>query len=248
MTAGLRLRRIYLDKKELQENPYYKTIGIYYDVSVESALVYGPVGSAYEQFPFFFSVEFPEEYPLVPPQLRCCTAFGRAVVHPLLAAGEVVEFPAHWWRPHYRLGTALTAIQGLLCGEWPLAHDCAYGVTDLSMNIHYRNYVRMVGLIYSYSVASGERRLRAASAGLVARVRERLGVSERLGVRERLEVSERLGVGVADSLPVDENYLPYCLTAVGLIEKLRAVRDSYLNIKNTIIIGEATENAEVLSE
>lgn len=233
MTAGLRLRRIHYDKKELQENPYYNTIGIYYDVLSESALVYGPVDSAYGQFPFFFTVEFPDTYPLSAPLLRCCTAYGRAVVHPLLVAGQIVEFPADWWRPHYRLSTALTAIQGLLCGEWPLAHDCAYGATDLSMNIHYRKYVQMVGMIYSYSVASGERHLRAASASLCGVVRGRLSSSVSVG---------------DDEVEVDDECLPYCLTAVGLAEKLRVARESYLNIKDTFIIGEATENAEVLSQ
>jgi len=217
MTAGLRLRRVFLDSRELQENPYYNTIGIYYDASAESALVYGPAGSAYADFPFFFTVEFPEAYPLVAPQLRCCNAYGPAVFHPLLRAGALVEFPAGWWRATYRLSTALAAVQGLLAGDWPLAHDCAYGITDLSMNVHYRNYVRAVGILYSYSVASGERRLRAASAGFVGVVRGRLGA---------------LPLDSFKDITVESEWLPYCLSAVGLVEKLRALRESYLNIKD----------------
>jgi ubiquitin-protein ligase len=232
MTIGLRLRRIYLDKNEIQENPHYNTIGIYYDALSESALVYGPVGSAYEHFPFFFTVEFPENYPFSPPALRCCTAYGSAVLHPLLKAGAFVEFPAGRWCATYRLSTALASVQGLLSGEWPLAHDCAYVATDLSMNVHYRNYVRNVGWIYSYSVASGERCLRAASARLVEVVRQRI---------TGMDLHEDVDM-------IDNEYLPYCLSAVGLAEKLRAVRETYLNIKNTFIIGELVENAEVLSE
>jgi hypothetical protein len=47
---------------------------------------------------------------------------------------------------------------------------------------------------------------------------------------------------------VDDAYLPYCLSASGLAEKLRAARETYLNIKDTFIIGRLVENAEVLPE
>ena len=143
-----------------------------------------------------------------------------------------MEFPAGWWCATYRLSTVLASIQGLLSGEWPLAHDCAYAATDLSMNVHYRNYVHKVGRIYSYSVASGERRLRAASARLVDVVRGRI---------HGMDLYEDVDI-------IDNECLPYCLSAVGLAEKLRTVRETYLNIKNTFIIGELVENAEVLSE
>jgi ubiquitin-protein ligase len=220
------LRRVHLDIKELEENTYYNTIGIYYDTSSQSALVYGPAGSAYADFPFFFTVEFPDAYPLVPPQLRCCNAYGSAVFHPLLKAGALVEFPVGWWRASYRLSTALGAVQGLLSGEWPLVHDCAYGVTDLSMNVNYRNYVRVVGILYSYSVASGERRLRAASAAHVGVVKGRL---------------TKLDVESLKNIEVDSEWLPYCLDGSGLVEKLRAARESYLNIKDSPIIGVAAQ-------
>lgn len=241
MHQGIRGRRVYYDEADILNDNSLTDMGIYYDVSGDSirhVLMYGSPGSAYEHFPLFFSVEFPERYPFEPPALRLCTAMeGHRLIHPLLNPGELVDFQAltgHKWSPQYRLRTALYAVYGLLCEPYPLVYDCAYALTDTSMNIHYRSYLIGLGLVYAASVASGERRLRAASGGLREVVCRRLG-----------------GVPVvvfAECAAVDEAALPYSVNLGGLVEKLRGAERTYLNIKDTFHVGRLIneEDAEIL--
>jgi hypothetical protein len=102
------------------------------------------------------------------------------------------------------------------------------------MNLHYRNYLVGLGLVYAVSVATGKRRLRAASARLRAVVCRRLA---------------SVGTAVfADSAAVDENALPYSVGLGDLLEKLRDAEQTYLNIKEPFHIGRLTaeEDVEIL--
>jgi ubiquitin-protein ligase len=238
MPQGLRERRVYYDEEDILNDNTLTDLGIYYDACGGHVLMYGSPGSAYEHFPFFFSVEFPERYPFEPPALRLCTAVeGHRLIHPLLSPGLLVDFHAltgRKWSPHYRLRTALYAVYGLLCEPYPLVYDCAYALTDASMNIHYRDYLIGLGLVYAASVATGQRRLRAASAGLCEVVCRRLAFVP-------------LAV-FADSASVDESALPYSVNLGGLVEKLRGAERTYLNIKDTFHVGRLIneEDAEIL--
>jgi hypothetical protein len=102
------------------------------------------------------------------------------------------------------------------------------------MNIHYRDYLIGLGLVYAASVASGERRLRAASARLRDIVCRRLAFVP--------------ASVFADSASVDEAALPYSVNLGGLVEKLRGAERTYLNIKDTFHVGRLIngEDAEIL--
>jgi hypothetical protein len=227
MHVGIRERRVCYDEADVLIDNSLHELGIYYDACGGYVLMYGSPGSAYEHFPFFFSVEFPEQYPFEPPALRLCTALqGHPLLHPLLSPGSVVDLHAltgRKWSPHYRLRTALYAVYGLLCEPYPLVYDCAYALTDVSMNIHYRNYLIGLGLVYAASVASGERRLRAASAQFRNIVCRRLASAP-------FTVFVECGT-------VDEEALPYSVNLGGLVEKLRGAERTYLNIKDTFQVG-----------
>ena len=238
MPQGLRERRVWYDESDVSNDDSLHDLGIYYDMSGGHVLMYGSPGSAYEHFPLFFSVEFPARYPFEPPALRLCTALeGHRLLHPLLNPGELVDFHAltgQKWSPHYQLRTAFYAVYGLLCEPYPLVYDCAYALTDSSMNLHYRNYLVGLGLVYAASVACGERRLRAASARLRAVVCRRLSFVP--------------ATAFADSASVDEMALPYSVSLGGLLEKLRDAERTYLNIKEPFHVGRLTaeEDVEIL--
>ena len=110
--------------------------GIWYSFQEESilkgtAMIRGPSGTPYEHCLFFFSFEFPSDYPFSPPKVLFLTGDDYTRMHPnLYREGKVClsilgTFPGPSWSASQSLTTILMNLLALL-DDNPLSHEPAY--------------------------------------------------------------------------------------------------------------------------
>jgi ubiquitin-conjugating enzyme E2 Z len=97
------LRRIISDIKELMKNPL-TTHGIYYehdetDMLKGRALIIGPADTPYADGFYFFTFQFPTNYPHAPPKVEFCTSDGVTRFNPnLYRTGKVCLSILNTWK------------------------------------------------------------------------------------------------------------------------------------------------------
>ena len=113
-----------------------KKQGIWYEpfpetITKGTAMIRGPSGTPYADALFFFSFEFPMDYPFTPPKVLILTGDGKTRMHPnLYVQGKVClsilgTFTGPSWSANMTLETILLNLQSLL-DENPLANEPAF--------------------------------------------------------------------------------------------------------------------------
>lgn len=130
-----------------------KKQGIWYQPYPENftkatAMIKGPPGTPYADSLFFFSFEFPMDYPFSPPKVLILTGDGKTRMHPNLYVGGKVclsilgTYSGPSWSANMTIETVLINLQSLL-DENPLANEPAYGNGKLSDPRH-KDYAEAV--------------------------------------------------------------------------------------------------------
>jgi ubiquitin-conjugating enzyme E2 Z len=147
--------RIVNDIIEFNKNDF-KNIKIYFDKNNFTevyALIFGPKNTPYFGGNFFFKINFPDDYPKQPPNVKYLTTDGKIRFHPnLYGNGKVClsiinTWPGPKWIESMTLTSILLSIESLLT-ERPLIHEPGYAhvksdnLTSISYNIyvHYYTY------------------------------------------------------------------------------------------------------------
>ena len=140
-----------LDSKEIQ-NDEYKDQGIYYWINEVNCikgkiLIWGLIGSLYEDMPMIYSAEFPPEYPFEPPKILFLTSDGYTRFHPnMYKEGKVcLSILGTWegpkWAATLRLSTAALTIQSLMDNN-PIIHEPGYETRN---DIYTKSYNEFIG-------------------------------------------------------------------------------------------------------
>ncbi|XP_018607112.1 ubiquitin-conjugating enzyme E2 B [Scleropages formosus] len=107
-------RRLMRDFKRLQEDPPTGVSGAPSEnnIMLWNAVIFGPVGTPFEDGTFKLVIEFSEEYPNKPPTVR----FISKMFHPnVYADGSIcLDILQNRWSPTYDVSSILTSIQSLL--------------------------------------------------------------------------------------------------------------------------------------
>lgn len=107
-------RRLMRDFKRLQEDPPTGVSGAPSEnnIMLWNAVIFGPVGTPFEDGTFKLLIEFSEEYPNKPPTVR----FVSRMFHPnVYADGSIcLDILQNRWSPTYDVSSILTSIQSLL--------------------------------------------------------------------------------------------------------------------------------------
>jgi len=113
MTTPAR-RRLMRDFKRLQEDPPCGVSGAPSDnnIMLWNAVIFGPEDTPFEHGTFKLTIEFTEEYPNKPPQVR----FVSKMYHPNVYTdgGICLDILQNRWSPTYDVSAILTSIQSLL--------------------------------------------------------------------------------------------------------------------------------------
>ena len=115
--------------------------GIFYapsdsDISRGYALIVGPEDTPYFGGAFFFSVHFPDTYPMVPPIVKSLTQDGETRFNPnLYCCGKVClsilnTWQGDQWSPSLTVRAVLTSIQALVLHKNPLTNEPAYETSN----------------------------------------------------------------------------------------------------------------------
>lgn len=118
------IRRITAEIKEFESGMYTKD-KIYYspdptDIYKGYALVLGSEDTPYENFPCYFALDIPADYPHVPPKVKFLTNYKGVRFHPnLYVEGKVcLSILGTWsgpsWAPIMKIATVLLSIQSIL--------------------------------------------------------------------------------------------------------------------------------------
>jgi ubiquitin-protein ligase len=97
------IKRLAKDVREIMKNPLEEH-GIYYfhnetDMLKGQALIIGPNDTPYENGYYFFELEFPPDYPHLPPTVTYCTNDGMTRFNPnLYKSGKVCISVLNTWR------------------------------------------------------------------------------------------------------------------------------------------------------
>ncbi|MEQ2200881.1 Ubiquitin-conjugating enzyme E2 A [Xenoophorus captivus] len=104
-------RRLMRDFKRLQEDPPTGVSGAPSEnnIMLWNAVIFGPVGTPFEDGTFKLLIEFSEEYPNKPPTVR----FVSKMFHPnVYADGSIcLDILQNRWSPTYDVSSILTSIQ-----------------------------------------------------------------------------------------------------------------------------------------
>lgn len=107
-------RRLMRDFKRLQADPPTGVSGAPSEnnIMLWNAVIFGPVGTPFEDGTFKLLIEFSEEYPNKPPTVR----FVSRMFHPnVYADGSIcLDILQNRWSPTYDVSSILTSIQSLL--------------------------------------------------------------------------------------------------------------------------------------
>uniref|UniRef100_A0A914KKD9 E2 ubiquitin-conjugating enzyme n=1 Tax=Meloidogyne incognita TaxID=6306 RepID=A0A914KKD9_MELIC len=107
-------RRLMRDFKKLQDDPPAGVSGAPTEESIMhwEAVIFGPQDTPFEDGTFKLSLEFSEEYPNKPPQVK----FVSKMFHPnVYADGSIcLDILQNQWSPTYDVAAILTSIQSLL--------------------------------------------------------------------------------------------------------------------------------------
>lgn len=128
-------KRLMRDIKDAMKDSL-KEQGIWYEPESSNmlhgkAMIQGPSGTPYADCLFFFSFEFPQDYPFTPPKVLFLTGDGRTRMHPNLYVGGKVclsilgTYTGPSWSANMTLETILLNLQSLL-DENPLANEPAF--------------------------------------------------------------------------------------------------------------------------
>lgn len=130
-------KRVVADIVELQK-PIYSDGGIFYDANEANtlqgfALLFGPMGTPYEDCPMLYEVTVPTTFPFDPPEVLFRTYDGRTRFHPnMYVGGKCCLSILHTWQgPRWastmRLSTVLVTLQSLMDTD-PLRHEPGYDI------------------------------------------------------------------------------------------------------------------------
>jgi len=144
-------KRVLLDSKEIQ-NDEYREEGIYYWINEANCmtgkiLIWGLIGSLYEDMPMIYSTQFPPEYPFEPPKVLFLTNDGYTRFHPnMYKEGKVcLSILGTWegpkWAATLRLSTAALSIQSLMDNN-PIVHEPGY---EKRNDIYTNSYNEFIG-------------------------------------------------------------------------------------------------------
>lgn len=144
-------KRILNELKELQESvEIFKESGIHYyfnDENIEKVyiMLLGPEDTPYEKGFYFFTLEYPENYPMVPPNMKFCTngSLFNYLQKPikirfnpnLYTSGKVCLSMLNTWKgpgwvPTNTVSNILVAIQALVFNQEPLRNEPGFENSD----------------------------------------------------------------------------------------------------------------------
>lgn len=113
MTTPAR-RRLMRDFKRLQEDPPQgvSAVPTNNNIMLWNAIIFGPADTPFEDGTFRLTIEFTEEYPNKPPQVK----FVSKMFHPnVYSDGSLcLDILQNRWSPTYDVSAILTSIQSLL--------------------------------------------------------------------------------------------------------------------------------------
>lgn len=154
-------KRILSEMKDISENPLYNE-GIYVmfnsdNITKAYALIVGPKDTPYYGGFFLFSIEYPAEYPYVPPLVKFETLESRVRFNPnLYEDGKVClsiinTWEGDGWRPENTIRSILLSILGLVLLNNPLVNEPGYNEYNNTNKKYklYNNYVRYATCKYA---------------------------------------------------------------------------------------------------
>lgn len=159
MSVSPKDRRILSDLRELEKS---NLDGIYFhvgddDIKKVFVVITGTEGTPYDNCPLLFEFEFPELYPMVPPNVKFCTGDGSTRFNPnLYVDGKVcLSILGTWkgpsWTPVMTLLTIINSILALVMNEEPLRNEpgwenaTKHDITEYNQVVEYRSLC--VGLV-----------------------------------------------------------------------------------------------------
>ena len=139
-----------LDIQEIQ-NDIYSDQGIYYEpdeqnVMAGTLLVWGPIGTHYEDMPMCYYITFPQTYPFDPPHAGFMTSDGVTRFHPnMYREGKVcLSILGTWegpkWTGTLRLSSVGLTLQSLMDNN-PIAHEPGYANRKESSITDYNDFI-----------------------------------------------------------------------------------------------------------
>jgi ubiquitin-protein ligase len=224
-------KRLLADVVEVQK-PVFGQTGIYYHADEENmshgfALVFGPVGTPYEDCPMLYEFSIPSTFPFDPPKVEFRTHDGVTRFHPnMYREGKVCLSILHTWEgPKWastmRLSTVLVTLQSLM-DENPIQHEPGYHATE-AMKQDYARFVEHACMRFIVERAEALRAKKVQPKALEPFLdvfQERLpGVLERLETRltARSTEGERTFSCLAYSLTGSTQYK-------GLLDRVQSLR------------------------
>lgn len=163
------LRRIISDIKELRKNPL-TAHGIYYehdetDMLKGRALIIGPADTPYADGFYFFTFQFPSNYPHAPPKVEFCTGDGFTRFNPnLYRTGKVCLSILNTWKGEQWSGCqTISSVLLALCtvlNDEPLLNEPGITKTHRDYEgyneiIRYKNIeVAIFGMLESVTVGA----------------------------------------------------------------------------------------------
>ena len=139
------IKRLAKDVGELMNEPLIND-GIYYvhdedNVLTGYALIIGPKDTPYEYGYYFFKLQFPENYPSLPPKVIFCTNDGRTRFNPNLyrngkcCVSILNTWSGEQWTSCLTIKSVLLTISTLLCNN-PLLNEPGIKITHPQVNIY----------------------------------------------------------------------------------------------------------------
>ena len=165
---GRRLKRIVKEvsdlvkeRKDLEQNGIfidYESLENSETIGIIKFLIIGPSDTCYSNGFYFFTAEYPSDYPMTPPQIKYCTQ--GSLLNPsnpniickirfnpnLYTCGKVcLSILNTWrgdgWRPTYTLEKVFFAIQALVLTSTPLKNEPGF---ENSNNLILSNYSNII--------------------------------------------------------------------------------------------------------
>ena len=137
-------RRLMRDFKRLQEDPPAGVSGAPTENNILqwNAVIFGPSETVFEDGTFKLVLQFTEEYPNKPPQVK----FQSKMFHPNIYAdgGICLDILQNKWSPTYDVSAILTSIQSLLSDPNPNSPGIHYLIIILVLNKN-KSVLRPVG-------------------------------------------------------------------------------------------------------
>jgi ubiquitin-protein ligase len=166
--SSKRLKRITNEIKELQESSHIlKENGIYVDINDENistihAMLIGPEKTPYEKGFYFFKIDYSNDYPMTPPNVKYLTqgvlnnpvsksAFNVRFNPNLYTCGKVClsminTWQGDGWVPTNTVTNVLIAIQALVLNEEPLRNEPGYEKADKKVINDYNNLIEYANI------------------------------------------------------------------------------------------------------